>query len=442
MNRTEVLICFDTEDFTSNTSCDAIRDLAYLLQEEGIIGNFMMVGLLGQQLIRWQRRDVIDALKFHEVHFHTYGHTMHPDICESTDLEDFNEAYRIISIQEAEGIGMVKAATGRDRILASVPPGNSVSYVAMYAYADMGLPIYCDSILSTEMNGGYYFCNAFHLSYTEAFESMVFKPDFSPQDIADRLAGMQRVLLYTHPNMALYSEFWDRVNYDKENRYPFGEWKEAKRRSADSTLQYYNGIRSILQVLKRDERFCFKSLSDIESEIGQEPERILTKNQLPAIRKLLQENFTYTKNPCFSLSELFCGVTAFLCGDHEYRTGKTYGFLKEPEGVTESCQISMEGLRDAALKIHCTGFLPEIIEVDGIPLGPADYLFACLDALCDPTFVITVTPRAQQCDLNRYPKLRDFHLKNTWCHSPSLEDNFLSDRLRLQAWTIRERATH
>ena len=46
----EILICFDTEDFTSSRSADAIRDTARLLTEEGVRANYNLVGLLAQQL--------------------------------------------------------------------------------------------------------------------------------------------------------------------------------------------------------------------------------------------------------------------------------------------------------------------------------------------------------------------------------------------------------
>ena len=42
---------------------------------------------------------------------------------------------------------MVKQVSGVEHFYTVVPPGNSKSYVAMYAYADMGIPTYSDFIL-------------------------------------------------------------------------------------------------------------------------------------------------------------------------------------------------------------------------------------------------------------------------------------------------------
>ena len=95
MAKTEVLICFDTEDFTCDRSNDAIRDTALLLTEEGVRGNYQMVGYVAQNLIKHRRHDVLDALKPHVINSHTKGHSVHPNIAEATDIEDMYEAIKI-----------------------------------------------------------------------------------------------------------------------------------------------------------------------------------------------------------------------------------------------------------------------------------------------------------------------------------------------------------
>ena len=47
--KTELYICFDTEDYTSSYAADAIRDTARLLESEGIRGNY----LLGDGTMFW-----------------------------------------------------------------------------------------------------------------------------------------------------------------------------------------------------------------------------------------------------------------------------------------------------------------------------------------------------------------------------------------------------
>ena len=129
--KTKVLFCFDSEDYTSPCSTDMLPLLAQLLEKHGIAGNFMMVGLLAESVQREGRRDVTEALRSHVIGFHTYGHTLHPDVAEATDVEDYGEAQRRLD-EEARAVETVKSVFGRDRLWAAVPPGNSVSYAAMY----------------------------------------------------------------------------------------------------------------------------------------------------------------------------------------------------------------------------------------------------------------------------------------------------------------------
>ena len=77
---TDIFFSFDTEDFTSSESADAIYTEAEILRKAGIRGCFCMVGLLCEQLVKWNRTDVIEALSHHEIDLHSYGHSLHPTI--------------------------------------------------------------------------------------------------------------------------------------------------------------------------------------------------------------------------------------------------------------------------------------------------------------------------------------------------------------------------
>ena len=154
MDKTELIFSFDTEDFTSNTAADAILTEAEILREEGMRGCFCLVGLLADQLVNWGRQDVLDALSHHEIDSHTLGHSLHPVINEYTDIEDFDAAYAEVIRQETEAIEKIRRATGCGRIYVAVPPGDDKSYAAMYAYADMGIPIYADTVCDTPDGDG------------------------------------------------------------------------------------------------------------------------------------------------------------------------------------------------------------------------------------------------------------------------------------------------
>ena len=116
---TDIILSFDTEDFTSNEAADAIYREAEILREEGVKGCFCLVGLLAKQLENWGRTDVLEALKHHEVASHSYGHTLHPTINEYTDIEDFEEAKKEVIRQETKAVQMICHATGVEKMYAA-----------------------------------------------------------------------------------------------------------------------------------------------------------------------------------------------------------------------------------------------------------------------------------------------------------------------------------
>lgn len=434
---TDIIFSFDTEDFTSNTAADAICREARILQEEGIRGGFCVVGLLASQLIKWRRTDVLEALQHHDILSHSYGHTLHPTINEYTDKEDFQEAYDLLWEQEQDALRRIHEFVGDREILGACPPGNQKSYVAMYGYADMGLPIYADTYCDTTDGRGTFYCNIYQTKYTFSMES--FFNDSSEaymRQVLDELARNQRAICYTHPNMALYSDFWDRVNYRKENKHPFGEWEEAPRRSVEETEKYYDSIRRFVRMLKADQRFRITSYSKLVRELKAESVRVIRKDDIPWIRERLEQQFAPIDSPSYAIADVFLACQELLCGADCHTCGKVYGFLEKPYAVTEEVIVSAEDVAIAAVRMNTERFLPARIRVGDVEVGPADWLRAALAVLCGAE-TVTIRPDVQMPGLDHMPELRDAAFRGQWMQSDSLEDKYLSERLRLQAWTMR-----
>ena len=441
---TEVYFSFDTEDFTSNTASDAIRDEANILRAYGVRGNFNVVGYLARELVRNRRTDVLDALKAHTVSFHSLRHSYHPTINEYTDLEDYAAARAELDRQEHEGMGMVKAALGVDSFPAAVPPGDSLSYVAMYAYADWGIPLYLGSLFKTPDGAGVYYCNGLHISYDYGMEWVFRQPDYRLEDLLDRMAERRRAVVFTHPNRALYEVFWDMVNYNGENKHPMYEWEEPPRYPAADSARFYQRMCELLEALKADDRFRICSMEELRDRaLADMDGRVVTRAQLPAIRAALARDFRWVTAPVsLSVADAFFAARHFLLHPEaaEYRTEPVHGFLYEPEGVREPVTLSAAEIRALAQRCEPAAFLPPYFEAAGKRVGPADLLFGMLDAALGAE-TVTVVPRPQQCAYEAaYPELRDLRLKGSWIHAPTFEDRYLSDRLRLQAWTIRPEA--
>ena len=75
---TEVIFSFDTEDYTNPGSDEAILRLAGALQAESIRASFNFVAALAEALVERDRYDILEALRFHEINYHSYRHSWHP----------------------------------------------------------------------------------------------------------------------------------------------------------------------------------------------------------------------------------------------------------------------------------------------------------------------------------------------------------------------------
>ena len=93
---------------------------------------------------------------------------------------------------------------------------------------------------------------------------------------------------------------------------------------------------------------------------------------------------------------------------------------------------------EAAKRMDISRFLPVSVEVGGVRIGPADFLFAALEAIETGAEEVAVAPRDQLGDIALYlPKMAKANFKGTWIYVPEYQDNWTSNRLRWQFWTFR-----
>ena len=137
-----------------------------------------------------------------------------------------------------------------------------------------------------------------------------------------------------------------------------------------------------------------------------------------------------------SLCDCLLACKDFLLGKDEHVCEKVYGFLGEPYAITEPITLTAEEIRQSAIALDTSRFLPELIFVGDNKIGPADWLRAALAVLTGAERV-TLTPAPWQIDLGQFPALKELTYKNVWIHIKELEDRWLSDRFRLQSWTLR-----
>lgn len=454
---TRVAFFFDTEDYTCDRSNDAIRDLAKLLTEEGVRGNFNVVGYLGQRLVELRRTDVIDALRPHVLGTQTLYHSRHPDIAEIGDDPDYTRAYDRTRAEEARGVELLEAAFGKGRIVFACPPGNSVSAVAMDVYSDLGIRVnaatgicglptkdgvYGAGMLvrsGTEVDGLWYF-NQYQVPYYEAFglESLLpGSPSVDMKAELDKMAKFDFIGLYMHPHMAVKRQHWDGPNYAGGNNCEWGKWKQVPDRDPKNTAEFYERLRGLLRTLKADPRFQITDLDEMTAAL--KPRRTISRADIPFVRAALRREFGPVREPAsWCVADVFQAAVRLLRDEAPVRPGKVRGFLARPKGVSRPVRVSAAAVRAAAAKIDLESFLPSELDLGGgVRIGPADFLFAALEVLETGSETVELVPRPQLGSFKEIPTVENLSIAGKWLHTSEFKDEFLSERLRLQLWTMR-----
>ena len=435
---TEVIFSFDTEDYTNPGSDEAILRLAGALQAEGIRASFNFVAVLAEALVDRGRQDILEALRFHEINYHSYRHSWHPVPVEYSDYPDWDGPYRHLVTEEAPGIEVVKKVFQRERLYVAVPPGNCITAQGLYAYAELGLPMCVSSFPLRETGGrSIYYCNSIYVENNEFWDSLLLKEGLDGiYKRIDQWRTWERLVICMHPNLIFYKTFWDKLNLDGANLVEWGQWRLAERRSPEVIEQFFVNFREAIQILKQDPRFRFITFQDVFE--SQTKRKNLSLHALNELLKTTSQKFFYATHHenCYSLAEIFAACVYFLAGGQDaYELEPLSGPRDEPVGVSEIIRINTSDLRQAANRLRRETTVPGQIQVGKTWIGPRDFMEAALQALQGQGQVV-LHPKPQMPDLSGFHHLGESHLAGTWLYSPDFKDEWVSRRLKWQSWTI------
>jgi len=267
-----VILWFDTEDYLLPADDDADKRLAEMLTARGIRATFKVVGEKARVLERRGRRDVIAALKKHDIGYHSNLHSVHPTPSEY--LADCGWLDGVAEFVRREGGGAADV-----RRIFSVPalvcygqPGSSWAPQAIGALKDIGvtvrgIPCYVDEgdHVGLDQQPFWYVgaLNVFHMGENctrmELHDPAALEPAKERVSaIAARLSrqeGGGMISIYYHPCEWVHREFWDGVNFRRGANPPREQWQAPPQRTPEETAaafdrfgQYIDYIRSLPNV--------------------------------------------------------------------------------------------------------------------------------------------------------------------------------------------------
>lgn len=112
----KVYLTFDCEDFINPRPIFALNRILELLQKYKLKAIFFLTGHMCEKLRSFPK--ILDLLEEHEIGYHSTSHSVHPNIFEYTDIEDYQTAYRISLERETARINPLTGETeGRGGLL-------------------------------------------------------------------------------------------------------------------------------------------------------------------------------------------------------------------------------------------------------------------------------------------------------------------------------------
>lgn len=211
----QLLMSFDTEDFENARSVEALHFILRLLHKYSLRSLFFLTGHFAERLRFFP--EVIDLLQSHEIGYHSTCHSIRPNIFEYTDVESYQDAYKVSLKRETShinsctgdvegkgGIEVLRDIFPRKKVEAFRAPGFSWSPPHLEALASLGIKYDFSTNLS---------------SIPVCYKEITFYPPPTLIDWRDTFSYYQRLLrsvlssevtiLDFHPDLFVNKAHWD-----------------------------------------------------------------------------------------------------------------------------------------------------------------------------------------------------------------------------------------
>jgi hypothetical protein len=472
-----VILWFDTEDYISPADDDADKRLAEMLTARHIRATFKVVGEKARVLEKHGRTDVIEALKQHDIGFHSNFHSVHPTVSEYEAqcglLDGIDEFVR----REGPGAADVRRVFGRKSLVCYGQPGSSWAAQAIAALAKCGvendgIPCYVDSGDHVGFGGiPFWFEGALVVYKMQANETRMDlfaaggleRGEKAVGEIAQRLEkeGGGLISIYYHPCEWVTSQFWDGANFRRGANPPREDWKLPTQRTAEEAEQAFTRFGAYVDFIHGLPGVKFATASELpkiypdrvrgEKVSQKELEEIATaiaKADSPGIDDL------EIGGKVFSPADQFDLITQALAGRIEKHgedavvTPMMLGPDEDPpaagaahEPVTWAAFTA--AVLDARDFVRVNRRIPSRVFIGAQPVSPADFLVgagrAYLDTAQDGKFPETVTlgNNVEVLTARRIAKDTPGLFGGWIIHAANFRAPHILEIARLQAWTLK-----
>jgi hypothetical protein len=308
----DVTLCFDVEDYTSppEAGMDEIPKWnAEIMTEEGVRGSFLVIGGKARSLRQRERRDVIAAMRKHEIGVHTMYGSEHPTMTEAMAPLEWNDAVQLGLEREGQcyhdlkEIFQVEPGSFSSHGASQVP---AMHYVAS-KYFDRG---WLYSFVPTGTDGFCWYANCFqyrwsgmHMSEAaysnpSAIDEILARWDKTINEMVAKGYKWSNVFM-AHPLMIRCKQFNDAVNFpDGKNRIP---WRTPELRTMDEMKVAQQQFRRVVKWLAGHPKLNILTLHETKQKYGARKPSV-TRDELKFYAEHVKEGGIPTGYP-FSAAE-------------------------------------------------------------------------------------------------------------------------------------------
>ncbi len=439
--RVYVVLWFDTEDYIEPSSDDAALRLATDLRQLGVKATFKVVGEKARMLEKRGRTDVIAALRWHEIGYHTNFHSVPPAPAVYLRTMDYLTGAEEFVRREQAGLKDV------GRIFGVQPscygqPGSSWAPQTNSALRRMGIPMYLDEGSHVGVGhqpfwyGGLFYVfdmgpYVMRASLNEDdFDASCRKFDQAAAELSAKGGGV--ISIYYHPCEFATTEFWDGVNFSHGADPDPSEWKRPHVRTKEDSERCYQILNRYVKHALANRAVRFVTASQLMS---------LFQPQLPASnmdRKAIadhmaaRQTFLVVKNNSLSAADMLLLLL-----------GMEPRFVEGPvsEGKTTYAGESVARRRFEKAKgevvafINASGRLPATVWLGSDALSLEDFAATLAGETMGGSGPVAV--RKGNAEFRDYVT-RDAEKTFDWViHPQGFRAPELLDLARFQAWTLK-----
>ena len=269
-----VVLWFDTEDYIEPAADDATLRIAQELQRRNVHATFKVVGEKARVLEKRRRFDVIRALSWHDIGYHTNYHSIQPTPALYLKEMNWLEGAREFERRERPGVedlhrifGLVPSCYGQ--------PGSSWAPQTFPALLRIGIPVYLDEGEHAGIDDQpFWFGGLLHVFKMgrNLIRPSLDDPGKLPETLekfdraveALRARGGGLISTYYHPTEFVTSKFWD-LNFARGANPEPSQWQPPPKFSAADSERRYQVLLRYVEHARNKENLHFVTARELPS---------------------------------------------------------------------------------------------------------------------------------------------------------------------------------